>query len=225
MLFGSKFSPKQRKIAKQLSFQLQYGAGASSMAKKNGIPIELAKKFIKNYYARYPRVKRFQQETIEEIKKNRKLSQQRTTKGNPAGISTLKSETGRRYTFIEQDAPDYSLHTGVTTSFSPTQAKNYLVQGFATADIVPMILGKLYRHLCKWPVEEQILMVNTVHDSVLFDCETRLAAEQWAKHAKRIMESAPLYLKQVFDITFDLPLNVNIEIGRDWMNMKPLNIA
>ena len=219
-LFGSGYTPKQRKIAKQLSFQLQYGAGAKSMAESNGIQLSVAKRFIEQYYDRYKGVKTWQTMTLSTVMTNREQSTLRTTSGNPAGISTLKSETGRRYTFVEQDSPDWSR--GADTSFSPTQIKNYPVQGLATADIVPMILGKLYRELKSWKIPP--LMVNTVHDSVLFDCTSKQQAATWARTAKQIMEEAPKYLKEIFNIDFTLPLPVEASIGEDWYDMTPLAI-
>ena len=222
-LFGvSKPSDKQRKIAKMLSFQLQYGSGAKNMAQINGIPEATAKKFIENYYDRYPGVKKYQDDMIKKVEANRTPSSERTKLGRPAGVSEVRSLTGRRYTFKEQDAPEWSARDA---SFSPTQIKNYPTQGFATGDIVPLALGKLYRvlkndsRLC-----DTCLMINTVHDSIVFDCNSKLVAKKWAKEAKRIMEDSPKYLKEVFDIDFDLPLNVGCDIGKNWGEMETLDI-
>lgn len=221
-LFGAGFTSKQRKIAKQLSFQLQYGAGAKSMSETNGIHLKVAKEFIANYYARYTGVKEYHDELISVVKLNRETSDLRTTKGFPAGVSKLKSETGRQYTFVESDAPDFLK---VDASFSPTKIKNYGIQGMATGDLVPMALGKLYRRLANWNlVGARVLMINTIHDSVMFDCESRLAAVRWAVQAKRIMESTPQYCKEIFGIDFDLPLPVSVEIGSDWYNMSEVDV-
>ena len=102
--------------------------------------------------------------------------------------------------------------------------KNYPVQGFATGDIVPMVIGKLYRELVDWCVEEQVLMVGTIHDSVVFDCESEAVALKWAKVAKEIMEDAPLYLKEQFDIDFTLPLKAGVEIGKNWYDMEGVDM-
>ena len=224
MLYGPTFSQKQRKIAKQLSFQLQYGAGAKSMADKNGIPLKEAKRFISEYYHRYPGVKLWQDKMIETVKRSRVLTTdgRRTPNMNQVGEGTLKSITNRVYKFYEQDSPDWMKGGGV--SFSPTQIKNYPVQGFATGDIVPMILGKLYREVVQEPWRKNILMINTVHDSVLFDCSSEALAKDWRWQAKSIMEKAPMYLKEQFNIDFDLPLKVSAEMGKNWMTMNPLDM-
>lgn len=231
-LFGPKYTPAQRKIAKQLSFQLQYGAGAKSMAEKNKIPIQVARKYIKTYYDRYPKVQEYQEKLIEEAKLNRHVNPaRRTKKGFPAGEWYLKSCTGRQYLFVEEDTPDW-MRTGgprfsapaPNATFSPTKLKNYQVQGFATGDIVPLVLGKLYRRLKETSWGEHCLMVNTVHDSVMFDCQDREWAVSWGRVVKRIMERAPKYLKEVFDIDFDLPLPVEVKIGPSWGELEKLDI-
>ena len=68
---GKDFTKAQRKLAKTLSFQLQYGAGATGMAKDNGIQKKIAENFIKIYYARYPGVKEWQDRNIRVVKRLR----------------------------------------------------------------------------------------------------------------------------------------------------------
>lgn len=229
MLFGKGFTPEQRKIAKQLSFQLQYGAGAKSMSERNKISLEMAKSFIQNYYDRYTGVKKYHDNLLSWVKKGRYPSVRRTATGNPAGKSKLLSPSKRIYVFVEEDTPWAKLpkiangiHQEVT-GFSPTKVKNYPVQGYATGDIVPMVLGKLYRELASKPesYRDTVLMVNTTHDSVLFDCCSVRVAATWAKRAREIMESAPLMLKDIFGIDFFTEkLPVGVTVGKDWYYMR-----
>ena len=223
-LFGAMYTKAHRKIAKQLSFQLQYGAGAKSMAASNDILITTARKFIKNYYERYPQVKAFQDRMIEEVEKLRETSEKRTKKGLPAGVAKWQSLSGRIYTFVEQDAPSF---VDKEASFSPTQIKNYPTQGFATGDIVPLVVGKLYRRLLDWSNEiaDPVLMIGTVHDSVVFDCANKSVAKLWAKEAKKVMEMAPEYVREVFGIEFNLPLRVEAEYGENWHDMVELDLT
>ncbi len=63
----SAVTKQQRQLAKMLSFQLQYGSGARNMAEQNKIHINLAKKFIEQYYERYKDVKQWQLQTKQDF--------------------------------------------------------------------------------------------------------------------------------------------------------------
>ena len=213
-------TPSTRKIAKRLSFQLQYGAGYKSMAKACNVSEELAKRFIEVYYNRYVKVKEWQDATIATVKDKRLLGvDKRTKKGLPQGVSTLISATGRRYVFKEYDAPEWSKKE---TEFSPTEIKNYPVQGFATGDIVPMILGKVYRELKSHPSsdeQEHIKLINTVHDSIVFDVDAGWQNDCY-DIVHPVMCNVAGYLKDEFYIDFDIPIAVDCQIGKNWMEMK-----
>jgi DNA polymerase I-like protein with 3'-5' exonuclease and polymerase domains len=215
---GDKTREKQRKLAKAFSFQLQYGSGPTNMAKTNGVPVSVAKKFIENYYNRYPRIKEWQDEIAKEIQITRKPSKHlKTKKGIPAGQGYHKSETCRRYVFQEFDN-DYRPGQ---VRFSSTQMKNYPVQGFATADIVPLVLGELLARLKDDPtLAESCLMINTIHDSIIFDVRSRDILDYAAHTIQDTMQSAPALLKQYFGIDFTLPLHVDVEYGKNWMELE-----
>lgn len=234
-LFGPRYTPAQRKIAKQLSFQLQYGAGYKSMAATNNIPEETAKKFIVNYYERYPAVKNYHDMLAERAKAERKLvGKKRTIKGYPAGTWKLATESGRIYTFVEQDAPDWMARTRfggppVHTTFSPTKVKNYPNQGMATGDIVPMMMGVLHRELIAWNKkhfkdETKVVFVNTVHDSFVFDCKNEKYALAWWSTARHLLKETPAYCKDKLGFEFSMPLNCGAEIGKNWHDMMDINL-
>lgn len=209
---------KMRKIAKAFSFQLQYGAGAKSMAEKNGVDIHVAKKFIENYYKRYPQVGAWQHQVYNEVAKSRVPSKRRTKKGLPAGMGTYRSITGRQYAFFEYDN-DYARPGEPLTRFAKTETNNYPVQGFATGDVVPLVLGRLYHSIQKDKLlKNNLLMINTVHDSVLFDFydPRNIDLHDACTVIKNVMENAPKYIEETFDIPFDLPLKVEVKASRNW---------
>jgi Autographiviridae DNA polymerase len=224
-------TPKQRQVAKVFSFQLQYGAGAVSMAASCGVEVGIAKKFIKDYYDRYPQVKKWQEEVAAEYMKRRKPSQQVTKNGVTAGMGYHLSITGRRYVMYEDDNPYAGQHKfsgGVepATNFSPTKMKNYPVQGFATGDIVPMMLGEVFDFVHSCGSWSRYKLINTVHDSILFDVNPVDHAELklFASKLTEVMEGAPALLKKKFDIDFALPLKVDIKVGKSWGSMKELSL-
>lgn len=206
----------ERKVAKVLSFSLQYGAGAKSMAATWNVDVELTTKFIENYYGRYPEIREWQTQQQERVEANKKVTTERTKKGHQKSKSVIGTETGRRYTFWEYDAPKFMVDRGKLTGFNPPEIKNYQVQGGATGDIVPMALGDVYLWLLDQGLEEAKL-VNTVHDSIILDVPRRLAYTI-ASGVKEIMESSPELYENYFDVEYTLPLKVEVTCGPSWNN-------
>jgi DNA polymerase-1 len=208
---------EQRRAAKSLSFMLQYGAGPKHMAHETGLDIELCKQFISDYYDRYDRVKAWQDAMIDLVNEpdRRVVLARKSPGGYQLGSSTIKSETGRRYTFIESDSPEWMRRRGKHTSFKPTEIKNYPIQGGATGDIVPLMLGKLNRWIVENDYTEVIKLVATVHDSIVLDVHPE-HLNVCCSNVKRIMESAPEEYEDVFGVKFDMALPVGIDYGPNW---------
>lgn len=211
---------KKRKASKSPTFQLQYGAGYKSIAKKCGLTENQAKTFIENYYGRYHGLKDWQDGNIATVQSKRKPSGKHTTTGYPIGEAYLPSITGRQYYFQEQENPAWLAAKGKPTSFQPTQIKNYPSQGFATGDLVPMCVGELYYELKSNPaLKDNALLINTVHDSVLLDVQAEVL-EQTVQVVEEVLTSAGKYLKLHFDINFNLPIRVESSWGRTWADAK-----
>jgi len=219
---GDAYWTKVRKAAKVPSFQLQYGAGAKALAKCFDGDVKRAKAYIEAYYNRYQVVREWQQRVAQEVNDSRRPSDRHTQTGLPSDKGSYRSITGREYVFYSFDAPSWA---SFPTSFSPTQLKNYPVQGFATGDIVPMVLGKLYKAFKSHPIlKSEALLINTVHDSILFDVRSYAVLHKAAELAKEVMELAPQYLEESYGIEFDLELNVGIDVGKSWFNMEPYKL-
>lgn len=222
---GDKGWNAKRKVVKIFSFQLQYGAGPKTMAESAGVTIDTAKEFIEAYYNRYPVVKLWQDDCIATVQRNSEPSNDKTHMGVPAAKSWLSSPSGRWYSFTEQDAPEWMRDKGVLTSFSPTQIKNYPVQGFSTGDVVPLALGKIFRYLLHSESSELIKFVNTVHDSLIFDVHPDCPIEV-LRDIKEILETLPDQINYLWpEVQFDLPLHAGVEMGRSWGECKPVDIG
>ena len=97
-----------------------------------------------------------------------------------------------------------------------TKIKNYPVQGFATADIVPMAtiaLDKLYK-------EKQLksLIINEVHDSIVTDTYPG-EEEMVAKLNIKAMTGVVNTLRSDFNYKFLVPLKVEVKNGANWLDM------
>ena len=217
---------KRRKVVKIFSFQLQYGAGARTMAESAGVTIDEAKKFIEAYYSRYPQVKLWQDSNIEVVESHKVPTNKKTYRGYPASRSILRAATGREYAFYEQDAPNFMRERGTMTSFSPTQIKNYPVQGFSTGDVVPLALGMINRYIIENQIEKSVVLCNTVHDSFIFDVNLENENLDHLRNIKWILEDIPSLVNNLWPaVHFDLPLSVGVEMGPSWGEVKPFDLG
>lgn len=217
----SAVTPSQRTLAKRLSFQLQYGAGAKSMAEKNGIDISISKLFIKNYYERYEEVKRWQDDVMATVKASRTPTGGHTPFGYPQGEGVYRAATGRMYKFREYDAPPWALSDDPT--FSPTEMKNYPVQGTATGDFMALFRGRVWRRLIKHEsLRYNVLPINTVHDSIMYDCKS----EEYARVLNEVLQEEaaklPATIEQLWGIKCAVPMPIESKVGPSWASLKKL---
>jgi len=117
--------------------------------------------------------------------------------------------SGRSFSF-----PDVVRKGNGTVTFF-TQIKNYPVQAFATADIVPLILITIDSML----MPLQSCIVNTVHDSIVIDVHP---AE--VDMVLQVVESINSNMKSIIDtrwnIDFNVPLKLDAKIGDNWLDTK-----
>ena len=112
--------------------------------------------------------------------------------------------------------PDVSRRwNGDPTHF--TQIKNYPVQSFATADIVPLAL--LYmEELLKG---KQSCIVNTVHDSIVVDVHPQEEAYV-VEVIENTNQSLHSLILQQWGVDFNVPLLLEAKIGNNWLDTKDL---
>jgi len=99
-----------------------------------------------------------------------------------------------------------------------TQIKNYPVQSFATADIVPLAL--LYiEELLKG---KQSCIVNTVHDSIVVDVHPQEEAYV-VEVIENTNKSLHSLILQQWGVDFNVPLLLEAKIGNNWLDTKDLS--
>ena len=125
----------------------------------------------------------------------------------------IKLPTGREYAF------PYAERTPWGGSTYGPQIKNYPVQGFATADIVPMACINIYKIMQDKGVKS--LLVNTVHDSIVADVypgEEDVMSEIFKQGTSNVIPS----LKTYYNINFNVPLDTESKIGINWLQMEDI---
>ena len=210
-MYGRYPTDAERKPFKRFSFLLVYGGGANTLVAQSGCDKATAKKFIDTFYRRYSGVKLYHESIVREAKASRSVWYD---KGQLRYQYERVMPWGRKYVFNTYQS-DY---TG-EQEFSPTELKNYPIQGSATGDMVPMMVGLLQRKLeeAGYYQAGTANLVMTVHDSVVIDC-TNEVLYNVAKLAKEVLENAPHYISTYLGIKFPCRLSVGVEAGPNWQD-------
>ncbi len=95
-----------------------------------------------------------------------------------------------------------------------TQICNYSVQGFATADIIPIALTYLWHALRVAGV--QSFIVNTIHDSAVLEVHPDEVDIVREIAVKCFTTDVYTYLKEVYNIEFNVPLGTGFKAGKHW---------
>jgi DNA polymerase I-like protein with 3'-5' exonuclease and polymerase domains len=126
-------------------------------------------------------------------------------------VTTQKITTpsGREFAF-----PDVvRKSTGRVSHF--TQIKNYPVQSFATADIVPIAL----LHIDELLNGMQSCIVNSVHDSIVIDVHPDEEA-QVINVIEATNKALPELITLRWGVDFNVPLLLEAKIGPNWLDVK-----
>ena len=121
----------------------------------------------------------------------------------------IKTPSGREFAF-----PDVIRKASGRVSHF-TQIKNYPVQSFATADIVPLALI----HIDDLLSGMQSCIVNSVHDSIVIDVHP----EEEEKVISIIDQTNNVLSELIttrWGITFNVPLLLESKIGPNWLDTK-----
>ena len=123
----------------------------------------------------------------------------------------IKTPSGREFSF-----PDVTRRANGTVTFF-TQIKNFPVQSFATADIVPISL--IYIDKLLEANKMQSCIVNTVHDSIVIDVHP-----DEEEKVLRIISAANNKLLTIVNkkwgLDFNVPLLLEAKIGPNWLDTK-----
>ena len=124
----------------------------------------------------------------------------------------ITTPSGRQFAF-----PDVQRKRNGTVSHF-TQIKNYPVQSFATADIVPVVLVHIAKELDK----HKSCVVNTVHDSIVIDVHP--SEEDVVLNIIRDTNKSLINMINLeFSIQFDVPLLLEAKMGSNWLDTKDVS--
>jgi hypothetical protein len=133
----------------------------------------------------------------------------------------MRTPDGKLYSFQESPSPEYLVKRGTNASFSPTEIRNYPVQGgggeWAKAAMW-LSVREFYRRK-NWGGLG--LLVNQVHDAEYADAHPSVRDEVAAVlHA--CMEAASDFMEFYFDWPVPVPVPSDTTAGASMMDDKPL---
>jgi DNA polymerase-1 len=157
-----------RRMAKTVNFGLLYGQGAYGMSQSAGVSQEEAAQFIESYFARFPGVRRYMEETV----------------GRARAQGYVETLRGRRRYFPEL-APGSKAPQHVQ-AHAERMAINLPIQGTA-ADIIKIAMIDLHRALLERGLRGRMNL--QVHDELVLEVPEEEITET-AALVREIMEGA-----------------------------------
>jgi DNA polymerase-1 len=157
--------PEHRGRAKTINFGVLYGMGAHRLSNELKIPYNEAKKFIDDYFARFPLIRQYI---------DRQVAQAR----DQGWVSTI---LGRR-----RKLPEITSANRVQRENAERMALNTPIQGSA-ADLIKVAMFQVDKRIMeKWP---EVKMILQVHDELVFDTPAA-QVEEMGQEVAQIMENA-----------------------------------
>lgn len=135
----------ERRNAKTANFGISYGISAFGLSTRLGIPRAEAKEIIDNYFATFPTVKRYIEQSIEHAREK----------------GYVETRMGRR-----RMLPDIGSRNPTVRGYAERNAVNAPVQGTA-ADIIKVAMIKIYDEMRRRGLKSKMIM--QVHDELNFN--------------------------------------------------------
>ena len=176
--------PTSRQAAKEHTFAPLFGASGYGRTKAEAT-------YYKHFNDKYKGIANWHSNLAEEALEHMKIT----------------NISGRQYAF-----PDVTRrHSGVPTHF--TMIKNYPVQGFATGDVVPVVLNEMHERLRHM----KSCLVNTVHDSMVVDVhpdeKDLVLSMVWTMN-----QDLNKIIEETYGIDMNVPMLLEAKIGKNWLD-------
>ncbi len=154
---------EMRRVAKMVNFGLIYGMNTYGLAGRLNIPNKEAARYIENFFAKYHKVKEFNEKVIEEAEKTR----------------MVKTWFGRQRSL-----------SGFNKNQLARMAVNTPIQGTA-ADIIKIAMNNLYNELeLNYDKNSEVKMLLQIHDELVFEIpDTEEKIDYYKKRITEIMEN------------------------------------
>lgn len=189
-----------RHIAKIFLFRIIYG-GMFFHNDPDFATVSTSRKFwekkLELFFEKYKRLKQWHGELLRTV----------------ADTGQIVSPTGRVYTY------EYKRGYSGDLELPATQIKNYIVQGLG-ADIMSVLRVDFYRRFKASDISG--LLVNTVHDSIVLDLETKKDVDKSVEMIYNVLLDFPQNFEKIFGVPFDLEIRGEMEVGMNQYDMEAI---
>lgn len=175
-----------RRAAKAINFGIIYGQSSFGLAASLDIPREEAQAFIDAYFAKYPGVDRFMEETLDDARAKGYVSTILGRRRPVQGVRSAASRGTKRQRLLPERI-----------------AINSVIQGSA-ADLIKLAMIRVHRRLQSERWEAKMLL--QIHDELVFEAP--------ADELPRLREMVIEEMSGVFPL--DVPLKVDVKVGENW---------
>lgn len=211
-----------RTAIKGFTFQRAYGAGPTAIAASTGMEVEEVEQLITDEERMYPGVVAFDNIVEQSIQQtSRTTSVSAFVDGQRFQLQEGEwfSPTGTRYLWREHEAPKFLWKHGKFVGFSPTERKNWPVQGDG-GFVVQAMIGYIFRLFNKTAnFGGKALFVNTVHDCAWFDFADMETAQAVLPKVRAVLEAVPTMYKRSFGIDVPVPFPTETEVGPNMLEL------
>ena len=184
---------EQRSVAKMMNFATSYGVSAFGLAQRTGLSRSDADQFMQRYFATYPGVKRYLDETRAFAREHGYVE---TLLGRRRFFPVLKTTASTQQAYNMRQAAERA-------------AINHPIQGTA-ADIIKIAMIRLHRALGESGARSRMLL--QVHDELVLEVPPdELTAV--SKLVRDTMEGA---------YELNAALKVDVEAGPNWYELEPV---
>ncbi len=183
-----KVDQDQRRKAKAINFGIIYGISQYGLAKQINVSNYEAEEFLSSYFAKFPEIKVYMDQTIKFCRKN----------------GYVNNIFGRRSHFININDKNYNVR-----NFQERAAINAPIQGSAS-EIMRLAMIRLEKRL-KEQKNQDTKMLLQIHDELIFE-----TPKSRAEKIRKIITEEMTSVVNSDQHSFSIPLTVDLNIGDNW---------
>jgi len=206
----------ERQISKSVIFAILYGSSTHTVSQKMGVAIEEVEKWFKQFYTRFPQIEAWKHR-IEEMAKH--YGYVETANGRRRRFPLFNLFRDQNNFFSELNVPsDYRSKIGDALR----QCVNSPIQGIASD--YGMCGAALFSRFIR-EEKKDWKICNAVHDSCVYHVPYNQLEESLTQAEYWFTTGITEYMAEIFDINFNLPLEVDFEIGLSWGSLLKWNFS